>query len=151
MTARSQPCVLVVEDESELRELIAESLSDAGFAVAQAPTGTEALARLKAFAYDALVVDLKLPDGDGMDILDAAVARYPEVFAVVMTGFGGVTEAVQAIKKGAIDFLIKPFQLSQLTRIEPLEKDTHVALLKSGVRIPLSKSGYARLKTVLGM
>ena len=117
MTARSQPCVLVVEDESELRELIAESLSDAGFAVAQAPTGTEALARLKAFAYDALVVDLKLPDGDGMDILDAAVARYPEVFAVVMTGFGGVTEAVQAIKKGAIDFLIKPFQLSQLTRI----------------------------------
>jgi DNA-binding NtrC family response regulator len=117
MTARSQPCVLVVEDETELRELIAESLSNAGFAVAQAPTGTEAMERLKAFAYDAIVVDLKLPDGDGMDILDAAVGRYPEVFAVVMTGFGGVTEAVQAIKKGAIDFLIKPFQLSQLTRI----------------------------------
>jgi DNA-binding NtrC family response regulator len=117
MSARSQPCVLVVEDETELRELIAEALSQAGFAVAQAPTGGEALERLKGFAYDALVVDLKLPDGDGMDILDAAIARYPEVFAVVMTGFGGVTEAVQAIKKGAVDFLIKPFQLSQLTRI----------------------------------
>jgi two-component system, NtrC family, response regulator AtoC len=117
MNGRTQPCVLVVEDEAELRDLIVESLSREGFMVAEAPTGAEAMERLKAFAYDALVVDLKLPDADGMDILDAAVARYPEVFAVVMTGFGGVTEAVQAIKKGAIDFLIKPFQLSQLTRV----------------------------------
>jgi len=117
MAPRAQPCVLVVEDETELREVVAASLTQAGFVVAEAPTGAEAIERLKAFAYDALVVDLKLPDADGMDILDAALARYPEVFAVVMTGFGGVAEAVQAIKKGAIDFLIKPFQLSQLTRV----------------------------------
>jgi DNA-binding NtrC family response regulator len=117
MAARSQPCVLVVEDETELRELVADSLTQAGFSVAEAPTGAEAVERLKAFAYDALVVDLKLPDADGMDILDAALSRYPEVFAVVMTGYGGVEEAVKAIKKGAIDFLIKQFQLSQLTRV----------------------------------
>jgi two-component system, NtrC family, response regulator AtoC len=117
MTTRPRPCVLVVEDEAELRELVCESLTKEGFVVAEAPTGAEAMERLKAFAYDALVVDLKLPDADGMEILTAAIARYPEIFVIVMTGFGGVTEAVQAIKKGAIDFLIKPFQLTQLTRV----------------------------------
>ena len=115
--ARPQPCVLLVEDEDDLRALIAEALTKEGFIVAEAPTGAEAAERLRSFAYDALVVDLKLPDADGMDILESALARYPEVVAVVMTGFGGVTEAVQAIKKGAIDFLIKPFQLNQLTRV----------------------------------
>src|SRR6476646_11001456 len=117
MPVRTQPCVLVVEDEADLRELVADSLTKEGFVVAEAPTGAEAMERLKAFAYDALVVDLKLPDADGMDILDAAISRYPEMFVIVMTGFGGVNEAVQAIKKGAIDFLIKPFQLTQLTRV----------------------------------
>jgi two-component system response regulator AtoC len=117
MAPHSQPCVLLVEDGEDLRAIIAEALTKEGFVVAEAPTGAEAMERLKAFAYDALVVDLKLPDADGMDILDAALARYPEVCAVVMTGFGGVTEAVQAIKKGAIDFLIKPFQINQLTRV----------------------------------
>ncbi len=75
------------------------------------------IARLDGFAYDALVVDLRLPDANGMDVLDAALARYPEIRAVVMTGFGGVDEAVSAIKRGAIDFLIKPFQLAQLAHV----------------------------------
>ena len=116
-SAHPQPCVLLVEDEEDLRALIAEALAKEGFSVAEAPTGAEASERLRGFAYDAIVVDLKLPDADGMDILESALTRYPEVVAVVMTGFGGVTEAVRAIKKGAIDFLIKPFQINQLTRV----------------------------------
>ncbi len=112
---RTQPCVLVVEDEADLREMIAESLEGGGFAVAQAPTAGEAVDRLKGFAYDALVCDLRLPDGDGMDVLDAALQRYEQIVAVVITGYGGVDEAVSSIKRGAKDFLIKPFQLSQLT------------------------------------
>jgi DNA-binding NtrC family response regulator len=71
----------------------------------------------RAFAYDGLVVDLKLPDADGMTVLDEALARYPLIRAVVITGFGGVEEAVTAIRRGAVDFLIKPFQLSQLSRV----------------------------------
>ena len=113
----SQPSVLVVDDESDLRELIADSLSADGFDVTQAGDGAEAMARLKTFAFDAIVVDLRLPDTDGMEVLDFALTRYPEVLSIVMTGFGGVTEAVAAIKRGAIDFLIKPFQLSQLSRV----------------------------------
>jgi two-component system response regulator AtoC len=117
MTQSACPTVLVVEDEAELRRLIAEALEAQGFAVAQADTAADALARLEGFAYDALVVDLRLPDADGMDVLDAALDRYPEIRSVVMTGFGGVDEAVRAIKRGAIDFLIKPFQLGGLAHI----------------------------------
>ncbi len=117
MSGRIQPCVLIVDDDNDLREVIAEHLTREGFRVAQAPTGADALERIKAFAYDGLVIDLKLPDADGLDILDAATSRYPEIVAVVMTGFGGVEEAVAAIKRGAIDFFIKPVQLAQLSRV----------------------------------
>jgi DNA-binding NtrC family response regulator len=111
------PTVLVVEDEAELRQLIVESLEARGFAVAQATDAADATARLEGFAYDGLVIDLKLPDADGMEVLDAALARYPEIRCVVITGSGGVEEAVRAIKRGAIDFLSKPFQLVQLAHV----------------------------------
>lgn len=117
MSAEPHASVLVVDDEAELRESLAEALSADGFTVTQAADGAEALARLKAFAYDALVLDLRLPDVDGLDVLDTALTRYPDVLAVMMTGFGGVSEAVSAMKRGAADFLIKPFQLAQLSRI----------------------------------
>jgi DNA-binding NtrC family response regulator len=106
----------VVEDEPELQQLLVESLERDGFAVAQAFDGADALDRLRGFAYDALVVDLRLPDANGLDILDEALTRFPELRAVVMTGFGGVSEAVSAVKRGAIDVLLKPFQLGQLSR-----------------------------------
>jgi DNA-binding NtrC family response regulator len=117
MSSSLQPSVLVVEDEADLRETIAEALVAEGFAVAQSPDAGDALERLKSFAYDGIVIDLRLPDADGMDVLDAALTRYPEILAVMVTGFGGVAEAVSAIRRGAIDFLIKPFQLTQLARV----------------------------------
>ena len=118
MSSPTQPTVLVVEDEADLRQLIAESLSADGFEVAQAPDAADAVERLKDFAYDALVVDLRLPDADGMDVLDAALSRYPDILAVMVTGFGGVDRGrVSAMKRGAVDFLIKPFQLAQLSRV----------------------------------
>jgi DNA-binding NtrC family response regulator len=117
MTQSRQPSVLVVEDDIDLRRTVSESLEAEGFAAAQSPDAMDAIERLKAFAYDGIVIDLHLPDGSGMDVLDEAVSRYPEIRAVVMTGFGGVSEAVSAMKRGAVDFLIKPFQLTQLARI----------------------------------
>src|SRR5688500_3237211 len=117
MSSPTQPTVLVVDDEADLRQLIAESLSADGFEVAQSPDAADAVERIKNFAYDALVVDLRLPDADGMEVLDAALSRYPDILAVMVTGFGGVTEAVSAMKRGAADFLIKPFQIAQLSRV----------------------------------
>jgi two-component system, NtrC family, response regulator AtoC len=110
----TRPTALIVEDEGDLREIVAESLEAAGFAVAQSADAADAMARLEGFAYDALVLDLRLPDGDGFAVLDAALTRYPSIKAIVTTGSGGIHEAVTAIKRGAVDFLAKPFSLEDL-------------------------------------
>jgi DNA-binding NtrC family response regulator len=117
MTARLQPSVLIVEDEDDLRQTVAEALDAEGFQVAQSADAAGALERLRSYAFDAIVIDLRLPDADGMEVLDAALERYPDILAVMITGFGGVSEAVSAMRRGALDFLIKPFQLTQLSRV----------------------------------
>jgi DNA-binding NtrC family response regulator len=109
--------VLVVEDDASIRSTIAESLEAHGFAVEQAGTVADAAARLKAFAFDGLIVDLRLPDGDGMQVLEDGLQRYSELLAIVISGVAGVDEAVTAIKKGAHDFLLKPFQLTQMVQV----------------------------------
>src|SRR4029450_8998263 len=65
----------------------------------------------------ALEVHTRPPAADGMVVLDAALSRYPEILAVMVTGFGGVTEAVSAMKRGPSYFLIKPLQIAQLSRV----------------------------------
>src|SRR6478735_207170 len=93
--------LLLVDDEAALREAIAQRLSDHGFVVEQAANGEDALARLAEFAFDIIVTDLRLPGVDGSAVVEAAVARYPEIIAIVVTGFGTVKDAVEAIKRGA--------------------------------------------------
>ena len=117
MTEQNVPTVLVVEDDPDLRELIADTLDLDGFTVTQAADATTALTHLQRFAFDAVVIDLRLPDADGMRVLDRALDKYPEIVSVVVSGYGGVTEAVAAMKRGAHDFLIKPFELPQLSRV----------------------------------
>jgi DNA-binding NtrC family response regulator len=134
----SQPCVLIVEDEAELRKMIAEALTCEGFAASESETAADALSRLRGFAYDAVVIDLKLPDANGMEVLDTALALYPNMVSIVTTGFGGVAEAVQAIKRGAVDFLIKPFPLAHLTRV-----------LTSAVNAPRLRQENAELRVQL--
>jgi DNA-binding NtrC family response regulator len=109
--------LLIVDDEVALREAIAERLADHGFAVEQAGSGEEALERLAAFAFDVLVTDLKLPGINGREVLDAAIERYPEIIPIVITGYGTVKDAVDAIKQGAADFITKPFQFDALMHV----------------------------------
>jgi two-component system, NtrC family, response regulator PilR len=109
--------LLIVDDEAALREAIAERLADNGFVVEQAASGEAALDRLAAFAFDVLITDLRLPGIDGRQVLDAALERYPELIAIVITGFGTVKDAVDAIKQGAADFITKPFQFDALMHV----------------------------------
>jgi len=112
--ADSPKHLLLVEDEGPLRQAVAEQLADRGFSVEQAETGEAALARLADFAFDVVVTDLRLPGIDGSAVVEAAVARYPDIIAIVVTGYGTVKDAVQAIKRGAADFVNKPFQIDEL-------------------------------------
>src|SRR6187549_4165753 len=105
---------LLIVDEGALRSAIAERLGDHGFRVEQAGSGEEALERLADFAFDILITDLRLPGVDGRQVLDEAFARYPEILAIVITGFGGVREAVEVTRLGAEGFLTKPFQFEEL-------------------------------------
>ena len=113
----SRTHLLIVDDEKALREAVAERLADHGFAVEQTDSGEDALQRLADFAFDVLVTDLRLPGIDGRKVLDAARERYPDIIAIVITGFGTVKDAVEAIKQGASDFITKPFQFDALLHV----------------------------------
>jgi two-component system, NtrC family, response regulator AtoC len=106
--------LLLVEDEKHLREAIAEQLTDRGFHVRQAESGEAALAQLSDFAFDVVITDLRLPGIDGSAVIEASIERYPGLVAIVITGYGTVKDAVEAIKRGAADFVCKPFQIDEL-------------------------------------
>jgi DNA-binding NtrC family response regulator len=106
--------LLFVDDETAFREAVAERLAEHGFRVEQAGTGEEALVRLNNFAFDILVTDLRLPGVDGRQVLDEAFSRYPDIIAIVITGFGTVREAVEITRLGAEGFITKPFQFEEL-------------------------------------
>src|ERR1700682_3431299 len=109
--------LLLIEDETSLREAIAEQLADHGYEVDQADSGEAAIARLADFAYDILITDLRLPGIDGSAVVEAAVGRYPDLIAIVVTGYGTVKDAVGAIKRGARGFVSKPFQIDELLHV----------------------------------
>src|SRR4051812_34668216 len=113
----AQKHLLIVEDEAPLRQAIAEQLADRGYRVQQASSGEEALAKLADFAFDIIITDLRLPGVDGSAVVEAAVARYPLIVAIVVTGYGTVKDAVEAIKRGAWDFVNKPFQIDELLHV----------------------------------
>src|SRR6187455_1276568 len=106
--------LLLVDDEDAFREVIAERLGEYGYRVEQAATGEAALERLNEFAFDVLLTDLRLPGVDGRQVLDEAFGRYPEITAIVITGFGSVREAVEVTRLGAEGFITKPFQFEEL-------------------------------------
>src|SRR6478672_2565909 len=115
--ADSTKHLLLIEDERPLRQAIAEQLSDRGYQVEQAESGEAALTHLADFAFDIIVTDLRLPGVDGSAVVEAAVARYPHIIAIVVTGYGTVKDAVEAIKRGAWDFVSKPFQIDELLHV----------------------------------
>src|ERR1700741_2765451 len=112
--AETRKHLLLVEDEGPLRQALAERLAEHGFEVEQAESGEQAIEQLAEFAFDIVVTDLRLPGLDGTRVLEAALARYPDIVGIIVTGYGTVKEAVDAIRRGATDFVTKPFQFDEL-------------------------------------
>jgi two-component system, NtrC family, response regulator AtoC len=111
------PHLLLVDDEDALRSVVAERLTDQGFEVVQAASGEAAIEALDGFAFDVIISDLRLPGVDGRQVIDAALTRYPSIVAIVVTGYGTVKDAVDTIKRGAADFIAKPFQFDELMHV----------------------------------
>jgi len=125
----SQKHLLLVEDESALRQAIAEQLTDRGFHVQPVDSGEAAMAQLADFAFDIIITDLRLPGMDGTALIQSAIARYPNIIAIIVTGYGTTKHAVDAIKSGAFDFVSKPFQIDELMHV--LESAQEQRRLKS--------------------
>ena len=107
--------ILVVEDEDHLRRIIELQLLDSGFAVEKASTAEEALPLID--RADLVITDFKLPGMTGLEMLQLIRRMDSHVPVVVMTAFGTVENAVEAMKSGASDFLLKPFSLDQLISV----------------------------------
>jgi DNA-binding NtrC family response regulator len=112
--SESRKHLLLVEDEAALREALGERLAEHGFDVEQAESGEQAIEQLAEFAFDIVITDLRLPGLDGTRVLEAALLRYPDIVGIIVTGYGTVKDAVEAIKRGASDFVTKPFQFDEL-------------------------------------
>jgi DNA-binding NtrC family response regulator len=115
--AEPSPHLLLVDDETALRQLTAERLGERGFEVVQAESGEQALELIEQFAFDLLITDLRLPGIDGTSVINAARAKYPAIVGIVITGYGTVRDAVDAIKNGASDFIAKPFHFDELMHV----------------------------------
>jgi two-component system response regulator PilR (NtrC family) len=116
--------ILVCDDEAGLREMLTVLLRRAAYEVEAVETATDAQAALRARAFDAVVTDLALPDGSGMDVLRTARSLDPALQVVMITAFGTTEQAVEAMRLGAYDYIQKPFRNHELLALlaKALEK-----------------------------
>ena len=106
--------ILIVDDEPLLGQPLKRTLTMSGYQVRLAQSGADALEAFSEEKFDLLLEDLRLPDADGLEIMREALRRMPECQALVMTGHGTIESAVEAMKLGAVDFLLKPFSMEAL-------------------------------------
>jgi len=107
----------VVEDDESLLRVARHNLEQAGFEVSLARDAEEGLAAFEAQSPDAVVTDVRMPGGSGTELLDAVLSRRPDTPVLVMTGYGTVSEAVAAMKRGAVDYLTKPVDWDEVVLV----------------------------------
>ncbi len=137
--------VLIVDDEAVVRNGISRAIARKGMTVTQASSGREALGLIKARSFDLILLDIRLPDLDGMSVLKEIRARFPETDVIMITGYPTIETAVRCTKMGALDYLIKPFRLDDLEAA--LQKATPAraparrpAIVNNGLRIDSNKN-----------
>ena len=128
--ARAQPKVLVIDDEPDLLELLELTLSRMGLDTERASTVAEAIALLDRESFDLCLTDMRLPDGEGLRVVEHINQHGLDVPVAVITAFGSAENAVAALKAGAFDYLAKPVALEQLR-----------ALLKQALKVPDKPAG----------
>jgi response regulator RpfG family c-di-GMP phosphodiesterase len=112
-----RPRVLVVDDEKFIRDIIADFLGMEGYIVRTAEDGSSAVSELERARYDMVISDLKMPRMGGLDLLKEVSRTHPDTLTVIMTGFGTVETAIDAMKRGAYDYILKPFKVEEVVHI----------------------------------
>lgn len=136
------PRLLIVDDEKVIREILADFLSMEGFAVGLAEDGVSAMGELEKRDYNLVISDLKMPRMGGLELLEKVRQDFDSVLVVMMTGFGTVETAIEAMKKGAYDYILKPFKVDEVVHIvrRGLEKQR---LISENIRLKETLSLYA--------
>jgi DNA-binding NtrC family response regulator len=125
--------LLIVDDERSIREACREVAQSLGYTACTADSAEHAYSLLDTQAFDAVLLDLRLPGAGGLDALRRIKERRPEAIVIVVTGYGTVQSAVQAMKNGAYDYVTKPFSLDELKLL--LERVATHLKLKSENRL----------------
>jgi DNA-binding response OmpR family regulator len=106
-----QTRILVVEDEPTTRRITCDALKLAGYQVEEAASGDQALAKLSSSSYDLMLLDLRMPGVDGLEVLRRIQDRYPDLAVIILTAYGTLESAIAAVKAGASDYLLKPMSI----------------------------------------
>jgi DNA-binding NtrC family response regulator len=125
--------ILVVDDDKALADNLVEYLSKLGYQAAPAYGGREALTMFEQGDFQLVITDLKMPEMDGMELLEAVKALDRRVVVMVITGYGTIESAVAALKKGAYDYIPKPFQMDELEVIVNRALERHTIFRQLGV------------------
>ncbi|MCJ7706144.1 MAG: sigma-54 dependent transcriptional regulator, partial [Anaerolineales bacterium] len=139
--------VLVVDDEETARRFVAEALGDAGYEALEAGTLAQANKAVDAGAADIILLDIFLPDGSGLTLLDRVSRENPSPPVIMMTAFGEVDIAVEAMKKGAQDFLQKPLDLERL--LQAVERTREIVSLRRELDL-LRRSSQGQIEWIVG-
>jgi two-component system, NtrC family, nitrogen regulation response regulator NtrX len=106
--------ILIVDDEKAIRKTLSEILSYEGYKIEDAENGEEALKKLKEKSYDVVLCDIKMPKVDGIEFLEKSKEINPDIPIIMISGHGTIETAVEAVKKGAFDYVAKPPDLNRL-------------------------------------
>ncbi len=147
---KTEPCrILLVEDDREMLALVQEHLEGEGHTVTPVGLGAEAIARLKAEPFDLVLTDLRLPDVDGMEVLQAGREAQRDLPVILITAFGTIETAIQAIRQGAYDFVTKPFSLDEISLLVGKAWEAR-RLREENRRLREEVAGRYRLHNLLG-
>src|SRR5499426_4057911 len=106
--------ILIADDHDSLRRGLAQALAEGGHDVDEAPNGNAAIEKLHEGYFDVVISDLKMGGSDGLDVLRTAKSLHPTTSFILMTAFGSVNTAVEAMKHGAFDYVQKPFEVEEM-------------------------------------
>jgi two-component system response regulator AtoC len=141
--------ILVVDDEAEIRKLLTDLLKDAGYQVGEATTGAEAIEAIGKDMPDLVMMDVKLPDQDGLAVLRQLKREHSDLEVIVMTAYGGSSSAIKAMEHGAYDYVTKPFEMDDLLlTLKRVFEHADMSNEVSALRLELGKSAADRERIV---